>query len=200
MSGWLLVFAVGIVIELIERPKLMAIALGLIALGLLLARYAARHFHGGHTHVGDSAIDIVAIGALLVANVLHPMVDGFSIYETTKESTLVGILFTLSVFFHECLRQWALIEAVKGHLRRATVLVVGTALGGIALGIGLGLFGTRITEGHEQVADLATIFAYTFIIGEFYFADHGHAGKGSRWFIILGLAIGALLTFFLKAH
>jgi hypothetical protein len=200
ISGFLIVFAVGVLIEFANDWLLVLIALFVIAIGLRLAKYAAAHFHGGHTHVGDSAIDIVAIGALVLANILHPMVDGFSFYETMINNPAVGALFGLSIIGHEILRQWALVEAIREHIKRPVFLIVSTAILGIAAGIGIGFFGTKITEGHERIADLATIFAYTFIVGEFYFAGHGTSKKYSKWFVLVGLLVGAFLTFFLQTH
>lgn len=200
MMGFLTVFLAGIVIEFIETPLLALWAVVLVVCGLVLARYAAHHFHGDHTHVGDSAIDIVALGALIIANVLHPMVDGFSWYETISRNVTAGILYGISIIGHEYLRQWALIEVTREHMKRATITIISTALLGIVIGVGLGLLGTNITEGHEHIADLATVFAYSFIIGEFFFAGHGHGGKRSTWLIVLGLLIGAFFTFFLKGH
>jgi hypothetical protein len=200
MIGFLVMFAAGILLELAADWMVMLLALALLAVGLRLAHYASKHFHGNHTHVGDSAIDIVAIGALILANILHPMVDGFSFYQTLIQNRTAAALFGLSIVGHEVLRQWALVEAVREHMKRATLIIVPTALVGIAAGIALGMFGTTITEGHERVADLATIFAYSFIIGEFYFAGHGTSGKRTQWFVVVGLVVGAFFTFFLRGH
>lgn len=197
INGFLLVFTFGILVELLQSPLLIMGALGAITGGVILARYAAHHFHGEHTHVGDAAIDIIAIAVLILANILHPMIDGFSFYETLSQSVPAGAILGVSIVGHEVFRQWAIIESVREHMRRAPILIISTALLGIAGGIGLGIVGTTLSAQHEHVADIATVFAYAFIIAEFYFGGHHHKSSKNWLFIGLGLLIGVLFTFVL---
>lgn len=199
IAGLLAAFAFFILKELFETPVLFVAAIAAIAIALLLAKKTAKHFHGGHTHAGDSPMDAVAVSVLVLANVLHPAVDGFSLYETFDEKGLVaGWIFLGGVAVHECFRQSALIAAFRDMGMR-WYWVVATGVLGIASGVGMGLLGSHALHDHEAVIDILTIFAYAFIIGEFYAADHG-IKRQQGWFVMLGLAVGTFLAVFAKAH
>lgn len=198
--GLLIAFIFFTLRELVAYPHLFfgAILAGVVA--LLLARKAAHHFHIHHTHTGDSAFDAIALTVLFLANILHPAVDGFSLYETfVSRGIFAGGLFVFGLILHEFVRQSALITAFKTMGVRWWWVVL-TAAVGICIGFGTGILGSEILHKHEGLIDIATIFAYVFIMGEFSFDDYHKETKGTLWFVVLGLVVGTLLSLFLKAY
>lgn len=200
IAGMLLVFTFVILKELAHAPWYFAGALAGAAGAVFLARKTAHHFHGGHTHAGDSPLDVVATVVLFIANIFHPAVDGFSVFETfAQRGTLIGGLFLAGVVLHEVFRQGALI-AVFRDMGIRWHWVIATALIGIASGIGMGLLGSHTLHDREALIDVVTVFAYTFIIAEFYSGGHGSSKRKLTPLVIAGLVIGFLLTHFIKAH
>ncbi|HSE56781.1 MAG TPA: hypothetical protein VLB02_01710 [Candidatus Paceibacterota bacterium] len=200
ITGFLLVFIFFIARELVDSPFLLLEAVAVMALAVFLAKKTAHHFHGHHTHAGDSPIDTVALIVLFAANILHPAVDGFSIFETFEiGGTAAGIIFAGSVVLHEIFRQSALVAAFSTmHIRWGWV--VGTALAGITLGVGTGFLGSEIFHENERIIDLVTLFAYAFIIAEFHFSGHAKYEKRSWWFIALGITLSTALSLIAKVH
>jgi len=197
--GMLAVFIIAIVKELNYRPLLLLLAVILSFVAILLAKKASRHFHGSHTHSGDSAIDVVAPSMLFLVNILHPAIDGFSLYETfDSEGALAGFVLFGGVILHEAFRQSAIITAFKSFSIK-WYWVVATALFGILLGVATGIAGSEFFHRHEGVIEIATLFAYVFIIAEFYYADRSTVKK-SWAFVALGVVIGSLLSVFFGAH
>lgn len=200
VTGLLVAFIIFTLKELVAEPVWFLGGMAVIFLAVLLAQKTAHHFHHHHTHAGDSSFDIVAIVVLFLANTFHPAVDGFSIYEVFEGGGAVaGGVFLGGVVLHEIFRQGALITAFKSMGVRWFWVVI-TAFAGIGIGIGTGFLGTHFFHEHEGVIDLVTLFAYVFIVSEFYFADHHKEVKGTSWFVILGLVIGTTLSLFFKAH
>lgn len=195
--GLLLVFSISILRTLSVREVVFA----LVAAGtaILLARKTAAHFHGMHTHGGDSPIDAVAPTVLFLANILHPAVDGFSLYETIqKGGAIAGVAMGLGIVVHEVFRQSALIAALRSF-GIAWYFTVITALIGIGIGVVSGLLGTEALTRHEWLIDIATIFAYAFIIAEFYLSGHGERSKTVPYTSI-GVAIGVVLVVYIGTH
>ena len=186
--------------EIRTEPWLLVTAVVLILLALYLAKKTAQHFHGHHHHAADSAIDIVAPIVLLLANILHPAVDGFSFFQTlTNDGVIPAAIIGVGIVLHEILRQSALVTAFRPlGVRWYFVLV--TALIGIASGIGLGIAESALVEKYEYIADLATIFAYSFVIAEFYFHNHGTALQRRSWWILVGGVGALLLQHYMSAH
>ena len=197
--GLLLAFSFFILKALVDDPAALVGALVAIAVAVLLARKTSAHFHRGHTHLGDSPVDAVAVTVLFLANILHPAVDGFSWYEiATREGTTAGLIVGGGIVVHEFFRQSALIAAFRS-MGLTWIWVVVTGVCGIALGIGAGVVGTEVFHRHENIIDIATIFAYAFIISEFYIADR-RVVKGATLFIALGLLLGTVLAVFVRTH
>lgn len=197
--GLLGAFTFFVLKELIQEPLLFLIAIISMVVAVLLAKKTAQHFHAGHTHAGDSPLDVVAVSVLFLANILHPAVDGFSIHQIfTNGGIVAGGVFVGGVILHEVFRQSALVPAFKA-MGVGWYWVVSTAVVGIGLGIGMGVIGSYVLDKHEGVIDIATVFAYTFIISEFYAVDHGFK-KNTPKFVLAGIVIGTILSLFVNAH
>lgn len=186
--------------ELRENTLLLLLAVALMGCAWYLNIKITHHFHGHHHRAGDSALDAVTPAVLILANILHPAVDGFSFYQIlTHSGVAAGVLVGGGIVVHEVLRQSALIAAFRYVGIRWYTIVI-TALLGIAGGIGLGVFESGLVEKYESVADLATIFAYAFVISEYYLHTSERAkGKQIAWFTI-GLTVAVILHFFLSIH
>ena len=200
VTGFLLVFAFHIASDLFV-VFWQAILSGLLLVGaVLLARATAHHFHAGHHHPGDSPLDVVAVSVLLLANVLHPAVDGFSLYETFQLGGIAaGIVYAGSVLLHEIFRQSALIT-VFSAMQISWFWVVTTALLGMGGGMLAGILGTTFLHQYEVVVEMATLFAYGFIIAEFYFA-HPHSQIKKPWIFLLGgIVLGIVITVLSVTH
>lgn len=177
---------------------IVGMSVALIVGAWFLNKKIAHHFHGHHHHVGDSAIDIVAPAVLIVANVLHPAVDSFTFYQTLIYGGIPAtIVIGSGIILHEILRQSALIAAFRFVGLRWYVAVL-SALVGIGMGITLGILESGIVVRYEAVADLATIFAYAFVISEF--IVHKKQGTQSpRAGIALGVCIALMLHLFMAS-
>lgn len=176
--------------ELRELPLLLVASMVCILGAWYLNKKIAHHFHGHHHHAGDSAIDIVAPTVLILANVLHPAVDGFTVYQTFIQSgTAAGVVVGSGVALHEILRQSALIAAFRFVGIRWYVVVI-TAVVGMGGGILLGVLQSGLVDRYEVIADLATIFAYAFVISEY--SIHEKQGVPERRWV--GIAAGILLA------
>ncbi|MCC6199028.1 hypothetical protein IT401_02345 [Candidatus Nomurabacteria bacterium] len=200
LTGLITVFVVGILLELVEMPVLFICALAVIVVAILLAKKTAQHFHHEHTHTGDSPLDVVATTVLFLANIFHPAIDGFSAYETfVGQGALAGSLVVAGIILHEAFRQGVLIAAFKDlGIRWQWVLI--TTFAGMTAGVGLGSLGSWVLHEHEALVDIITVFAYTFIIGEFVIGHRHDRCKDKWWYIVLGLLLGTALTFFFKVH
>ena len=186
--------------ELRESVPLFFLAIVLMGFAWYLNKKIAHHFHGHHHRAGDSAIDAVAPTVLILANILHPAVDGFSFYQTLAHNGVAAAAVVGGgIVVHEILRQSALIVAFRFVGIRWYTIVI-TAVLGIAGGIGLGIFESGVVERYEAIADLATIFAYAFVISEY--SLHGTPlSKGKRALWLLVGSMGAfILHFFLSTH
>ncbi len=193
LTGFLIIFSLFILNELKDSWVHMTFAVIAIGGAIWLAKKTKRHFHGAHTHTGDSAFDVVGPLLLFTTNILHPAVDGFSVYETfTRAGHTAGIVALVGIVLHEVIRQWALIVALaKMNIRRGGAIVL-TALLGLLIGVGLGAFGTRVLQDNEGIIDIATLFAYAFIIAEFWQESHTEKKKGKWLVVLLGIAAGAV--------
>ncbi len=193
LTGFLIVFSFFILNELSGSWMHLALAIVAIGIAMWLAKKTKRHFHGAHTHAGDSAFDVVGPVLLFATNILHPAVDGFSVYETfTRAGSAAGIVALVGIVLHEVIRQWALIVTLaKMNIRRGWAIVV-TALFGLLLGVCLGVFGTRILQDNESIIDIATLFAYAFIIAEFWQGDHVEKKRGKWLVVVLGVVTGVV--------
>jgi len=199
--GFIATLGISIGWELRDNPMLFAGGVALIFLAIYLAKKTAHHFHGHHHHAADSAIDIVAPTVLFLANILHPAVDGFSFFQTLSHGGVVSaVIVGVGIILHEILRQSALITAFRPMgIRWYFVLI--TAVMGIGLGIGLGVVESAFIEKYEYIADLATIFAYSFVIAEYYYHNHGQvAAKRSWWVLVGGIAAVLLQHFMMGGH
>lgn len=180
--------------EISPNPIYIFLGIGLIFLAILLSKKTAHHFHDGHTHAGDSAFDIVAVLILFLVNIFHPALDGFSFYETfLNQGFLPAIIFAIGILLHEVVRQSVLATAfrnmgIKWHY------VVGTAVFGIALGIVTSISSNNFFSNYEWVIDLGTLFAYSFIVSEFYFSGHFVNKKSQMGFFVVGLLTGFAIS------
>lgn len=194
MAGLLLVFATTIFFE-ISTTIYVGAGIGAIALGIVLSRIAFTHFGHNHHHSGDSAIDIVPVAVLLFANIAHPAIDGFSAIETFRiGGTLAGVLYATSIIFHEVLRQSAFVTALA-PLRINWRLVVGTAVIGLGSGVLAAIVGAQFFDRYEIVADIATLFSYSFVIAEFYGMEK-HTQDSTKWHKVLfvgGVVVGVCI-------
>jgi len=197
--GFIGVLGIHILWELHEAPLLMCGGLVLALVAIYLAKKTAQHFHGHHHHAADSAIDIVAPTVLFLANILHPAVDGFSFYQTLQGSGVVAAsIVGVGIILHEILRQSALVSAFRPMGIRWYVVLI-TAVIGIASGIGLGVAESAVIEKYEYIADLATIFAYSFVIAEFYYHKHSHTMSKKSWWIVVGGLIALVIQYYMSA-
>lgn len=198
VTGFLALLASIHLIHLFAEPYLFISAVLLIVCAVFLARKTAHHFHHGHHHAGDSALDVVAIGMLMLANILHPAIDGFSSYQVfSEEGVLAGVIVAGSIVLHEIIRQYALITAFK-TMHIAWYWIISTALFGIAAGVYAGKMGSLVFAEFDRIADIATVFAYSFIIAEFHFAHPQERKKTQFYFFAIGVAIGLFVSIFLK--
>ncbi|HEY0980438.1 MAG TPA: hypothetical protein VGE18_03465 [Candidatus Paceibacterota bacterium] len=189
-----------IVWELRENATLLLFAVTLMGLAWYLNTKIAHHFHGHHHHSGDSALDAVTPAVLILANILHPAVDGFSFYQTlSNNGAAAALVVGGGIVVHEILRQSALIVAFRFVGIRWHTIVV-TALLGITGGIGLGILESTVVEKYESIADLATIFAYAFVISEYSIHQHKTSKGKQVAFLLAGAIIAGVLHFFLSAH
>lgn len=200
IAGLLGAFSFFLLKELLATPLFFVLAIVGIIGAVLLARSTAHHFHSGHTHAGDSVFDGVAVSILLIANILHPAVDGFSVFETFEQHGMIsGWVLLGSVVLHECVRQAALITVFRDMGIRWYWVVI-TALAGIAGGVGMGFVGSHFLHEHEGLIDVVTVCAYAFIVAEFYSGHpHQRTKKGSL-IVLFGIVVGTLLALFVKAH
>ena len=198
--GVIATLGILLILETTDTWWVFVLALAFVGCGVYLARKTNHHFHGHHHHRGDSLIDTVPLGILLLANVLHPMVDGFSVFQTfSHEGMVEGLLIASVVLLHECIRQAALIPVFK-TLGIKWYWVIGVTLVSIAGGGVLSILGSSLVERYEYIADLATIFAYTFIVSEYYL--HAKEGKGSwkMFWAIVGILLAVALQHHMHMH
>lgn len=181
--------------ELRDNGWILLASAGLIIGAWFLNKKIAHHFHGHHHHAGDSAIDVVAPTVLILANVLHPAVDSFTFYQAIVYSGLpAAIVIGSGIVLHEILRQSALITAFR-FVGMRWYVVVTTALIGLAGGIGLGILESGIVARYEAVADLATIFAYAFVISEYTLHSKPRAQQKLLVWLLIGFGIALLLHY-----
>jgi hypothetical protein len=188
--GILFVFLCATLFELGLFGLLIAVLA--IAIAVWLAKKTAAHFHGAHTHEGDAAIDFAAPVVLILANTLHPALDGFSWYEVLVQGGAASAAVVgAGIVLHEIFRQGALIGAFK-PLGLGWKIIVGTALVGIALGIAVGYMGSTILARYETVIDISVVFAYSYVIAEFFYS--GHFGSASKKWIAIGGIVGLIFA------
>lgn len=187
--------------ELRENTPLLLLATGLMVTAWYLNIKIANHFHGHHHRAGDSGLDAITPAVLILANILHPAVDGFSFYQILTHSGIVaGALVGSGIIVHEVLRQFALITAFR-HVGIQWHTIVITALFGIGGGIVLGIFQSGIVEKYEAIADMATIFAYAFVISEYHLHESEAPKKGVRIAgFLAGVIVAGTLHFFLSGQ
>jgi hypothetical protein len=198
--GFLLVLTGSIYLELFEAPVHFFTGIIFLVIGVYFAQKTVRHFHFDHQHTGDSIVDSVPLITLLLANILHPAVDGLSWYETfTGRGLFAGIIFGISIVLHEIFRQTALIDAFKKLQIKGYVVIV-TAVLGTGIGIATGFFNTTFFHRYEYIADFATLFAYGFVIGE-YFLGHHHNKKdmAKNISLVFGILLGIAFIVFTKS-
>jgi hypothetical protein len=189
-TGILMVFAGATFFEL--PPRGIGVALLLGVLTLYLAKKTAQHFHGGHTHEGDAVVDFAAPAMLLLANILHPALDGFTWHQVlTREGFASAALVGLGIILHEIVRQSALISAFEPYGIKWQGIVFTAAIG-ILLGVGAAILGSTLLARHEVLVDSTAIASYTFVIGEFFFSGHGT--KRSIPFMISGALLGLVFV------
>lgn len=187
-------------IRFFYSPLLFAATMGVGIFAVYLAKKVSKHFHHDHHHGLDSAIDMVAPAVLLIANFLHPAVDGFSLFHAFEHEGVLGaIIVGVGILLHEILRQSAMVTVFR-PLGIKRFVVIGTALAGILLGVGLGALEVSFLERYEFVADFAMVFAYSFIIAEYYYHNHAVVSKKQKWWGVLGIAIALSLHFFVGHH
>lgn len=199
--GFLSVLAIAVFGELFTNPLHFSIGVLLFVAGYWCAKKVVHHFHFDHHHAGDSIVDSVPVVTLILANILHPAVDGLSWYETiSSRGIFAGVVFGLSIILHEILRQGALVAVFKDMKIKGYIVVL-TALLGIAIGITTGIFNASFFHEYEYLADFATLFAYAFVISEF-FLGHRHeeaASKNKYTGMIAGFVIGIVFIWFTKS-
>jgi hypothetical protein len=198
--GFLLVLTAAIYTELFAHPAHLFFGVVFFALGMLFAQKTVHHFHFDHQHAGDSFVDSVPLITLLLANILHPAVDGLSWYETfTGRGAFVGIIFGSSIVLHEIFRQAALIGVFKKMSIKGYVVVV-TAILGTSIGLVTGFLNAAFFHQYEYIADFATLFAYGFVIGEYFIGAH-HSKKDTvkNISLVLGILLGVAFIIFTKS-
>ncbi len=199
MAGLVAVFLVHVFLELLPTIY-VGIAVAAIALGILMAYLTSRHFGHSHHHVGDSAIDVIPVAVLIFANIAHPAIDGFTAVETFRiGGVIAGMLFAGSIILHEIVRQSFLSTALT-VVNVGWIWVVGTACIGITTGIVAGFFGADFLHRYEFVADIATLFSYSFVIAEFYFIGTKHANKKDTVLFVGGILLGVGMMLITSAH
>ena len=92
LIGFLGMFTLVIIREFIDAPVFLFAAAVLIVVAVYLAKKTVEHFHGHHHKMADSAIDAIAPAVLLLANIAHPAVDGFSLFQTFSNSGFAAAL------------------------------------------------------------------------------------------------------------
>ena len=198
--GFLLVLALALCFEISESWVTTVFALGIIFGAGILANKTSHHFHGHHHHAGDSTLDVVGIVVLFLANIFHPAFDGFTLHEAfVEQGVLAGLVVGGGIVLHEVLRQSALI-ALFATMRIRWYWVVLTASLGIAAGIGFGAIGATMLAEHEYLIDFITLFAYSFIVSEFYCSHSKEHKKQSNPFMLIGVCIGIVMMLFLRVH
>lgn len=158
-----------------------------------------------HDRIEETAVQVIVPVLLLVVNIVHPAVDGFSLYETfLRGGVAIGIIAIIGIFLHEVIRQWALIIAFAKMGIRKPWLIIVTALIGISMGVTFGYFGTYILHDHEGSIDVVTLFAYSFIITEFLFTDHHKENENlnhKKWKpLVVGIVVAIVYTFIFSGH
>lgn len=198
ITGALCVFGFFVFLELFDQPVFFAAGLLLGTVALWAAKKTAHHFHYHHHHEGDSVIDVLPVSVLFIANIFHPAVDGLSFWEIfMRNGAAAGIVFGGGIVLHEIIRQSALIAVFSQYAIR-WYWIVGTAFFGIALGIGAGMFNATFFHTYEYIGDLATVFAYTFIIGEFWYTEQKYPQRNTPWYVFLGMLIGVAIMFYVN--
>jgi RsiW-degrading membrane proteinase PrsW (M82 family) len=170
-------------------------AIGAIALGIILSQVTSKHFGHDHHHRGDSAIDVIPVAVLLFANIAHPAIDGFSAVETFRVGgVFAGVLYATSIVFHELLRQSAFVAALA-PLRINWRLVVSTAIIGLTTGVVTAVLEAHFFDRYQVLADIATLFSYSFVIAEFYTMQKNitHLNKWHKLFFIIGGGVGVCI-------
>ena len=194
VTGFLLSLIIFLVKEISSDPFNIFFGILLIFVAVFVAKKTAHHFHDEHTHVGDSTFDIVAIAILFLVNIFHPAVDGFSFYEISfREGIVAGSIFGLGIIFHEVVRQSVLVTVFK-NMGIRWYWVVSTAVLGIALGVATGFLSSNFLEQYEWIIDLTTLFAYSFIVSEFYFSGHFISKKSRMGFLAIGILVGVIVS------
>lgn len=97
---------------------------------------------------------------------------------------------------HEMFRQAALIGVFKKMGIKGYVVIV-TALLGTSIGLATGFLNVTFFHEYEYIADFATLFAYGFVIGEYFIGSH-HSKKDvlKNISLVLGILLGIVFIIF----
>lgn len=185
--GFLIALSCGILIEL---HTIVWLFVGLFSCVLGVYAVKALHHHI-HKTLGDSVVDFVPLATILFANILHPMIDGLSWFEVySREGVFAAVLVGASIVLHEVLRQSALINATKKYVGWSVIVL--TAAVGTMFGIIFGIKNAVFFHEYEIWADIATLFAYGFVFGDFF----SHAPSKKQYGVLfLGILIGITFLF-----
>ncbi len=200
--GAIAVLALSLAPHIAESTGASVLGVFLFIFVIWAAKIVADHFSFHHTHDGDSEVDTSISATLFTVNILHPMVDGFALYGAylALGSTYLFTSVLVGIVVHELFRQSALIVVFREFGFKAWKVIV-PALGGMALGGILGIFGGTLPSWLEPYIDMITFGAYVFIVAEHLFAHKEVMKKKS---LIAALTAGVILAsvfiVFFKAH
>ncbi len=200
--GCILVLAVSLVPHIIESRRAFIFGFLFFIFIVWGAQKVAHHFSFHHTHEGDSEVDKSISATLLTVNVLHPMVDGFALYGAyvALHNTYLFTSVLVGITVHEIFRQSALVIVFKEFGFKAWKVIL-PALGGMALGGLLGVFGGKLPAGLEPYIDALTFGAYTFIVAEHLFAHKEVFKKRNLVFaLIAGIVVAFIFVSLFRAH
>ena len=198
--GCIAVLAGSLVPHITESISATVFAGALLLFIIWIARKVGQHFSHGHTHDGDSSLDSSIGVTLFVVNVLHPLVDGFALYQTyINQSRYLFFSVLVGIALHELFRQSALIVVFR-QFGFAGWKVVLPALAGIGFGAFLGMMGGNLSPTLEPYIDALTFGAYVFIVAEHLFAHKEVFKKRNLVFaLIAGVAVATIFVAFFNS-
>ncbi len=195
ISGVLLVFVVRIFIGFRETPILFGVGAIAVLLAYIVVKKTHVHFTQNHHHQGDSVIDSIPFWVVMIANIFHPAIDGFSFWEVFQnEGLIAGVIVGVGIVLHEIVRQSGLVLVLKQYGIKWFV-IVSTALFGILIGVVGAITHADFFHTYEYVAEITALFAYGFII-----FDGIHHKLTKKWPLPFGVLIGICLVLFLQHH
>lgn len=152
---WLVSYAVGTLLgaallglvpqalgSLAPTPVFAALLVGILTF-FLLEKLAWRHCHDDH----ECEIHRATVTLVIVGDMVHTFVDGVVIAAATLVSIPFGATTALAVAAHEIPQEagdFAILLAAGYSRRRALVLNLTSAIGGVAGAAAMLLFGTRV--------------------------------------------------------